>query len=339
MPKRQYHIVEGEIIGETSGGVRTDYLTDALGSVTGTVNQSTQVRNTYRWKPYGSLLASTGADPDPGVGWNGTWGYRPTGRLRASHYVVHRHYDQLSGQWTAVDPLERFSLHWYCDQNPSTLVDPLGLHTCDYPRTNECLPDIRPYDVKCGSCTLERITAQGHAVFSMTLPRRARSVLVYGELSVNYSHELAYRCNDGTIKYRYISGLFSVPATSAGAEYGSQVYGTWRQTNHIIPPTNMGILSLPWKIELFGCRDIIPESLIPATIYGGEQYIFGIKPHSRFGRSAFGVHPDGNEPGTLGCITPRRMPIDWNLPKRVRSCFLNLKDYGLMSLPLEVRYQ
>ncbi|MBV6459455.1 MAG: hypothetical protein HONBIEJF_02603 [Fimbriimonadaceae bacterium] len=122
MPKRQYHIVDGRVIGETSGGVRTDYLRDALGSVTGTVNQSAQVRNTYRWKPYGSLLASTGADPDPGVGWNGTWGYRPTGRLRASHYVFHRHYDQLSGQWTSPTiPLA--SSQYQPFRLPSTLAD------------------------------------------------------------------------------------------------------------------------------------------------------------------------------------------------------------------------
>lgn len=132
MPKRQYHIVNGKIIGETTGGVRTDYLTDALGSVTGTVNQSAQVRNTYRWKPYGSLLASTGADPDPGVGWNGTWGYRPTSRLRASHYVVHRHYDQISGQWTTPVPLwwqvRRFEKPFsYAAGTPVRLIDASGL--------------------------------------------------------------------------------------------------------------------------------------------------------------------------------------------------------------------
>ena len=39
MPVTNYHTVNGEIIGETTSGVRTDYLVDALGSVTGTVNQ------------------------------------------------------------------------------------------------------------------------------------------------------------------------------------------------------------------------------------------------------------------------------------------------------------
>ena len=40
MAVTNYHTVNGRIIGETTSGTRTDYLTDALGSVTATVNQS-----------------------------------------------------------------------------------------------------------------------------------------------------------------------------------------------------------------------------------------------------------------------------------------------------------
>ncbi len=58
--------LNGQIIGEkTTGGTRTDYLRDALGSVVGTVNQSAQVVNTYRHKPYGAQLAKTGVGADP----------------------------------------------------------------------------------------------------------------------------------------------------------------------------------------------------------------------------------------------------------------------------------
>ncbi len=39
MPVTNYYTVNGEIIGErTAGSPRVDYLTDALGSVTATVN-------------------------------------------------------------------------------------------------------------------------------------------------------------------------------------------------------------------------------------------------------------------------------------------------------------
>jgi len=46
-----YHTVNGKLIGETSGGQRTSYLTDALGSLTATADSSGSVGNTCRYKP------------------------------------------------------------------------------------------------------------------------------------------------------------------------------------------------------------------------------------------------------------------------------------------------
>jgi hypothetical protein len=34
---KNYHVIEGEVIGEGDGAARRDYLADALGSVIGTV--------------------------------------------------------------------------------------------------------------------------------------------------------------------------------------------------------------------------------------------------------------------------------------------------------------
>ncbi|MBV6459450.1 MAG: hypothetical protein HONBIEJF_02598 [Fimbriimonadaceae bacterium] len=335
MPKRQYHIVDGRVIGETSGGVRTDYLRDALGSVTGTVNQSAQVRNTYRWKPYGSELASTGPDPDPGVGWNGTWGYRPTNRLRASHYVLHRHYDQLSGQWTTTDPIERFTPYWYGNQNPATMIDPLGLHTCEDPRTKDCLPDIRPYDTYCGNCTLEHIGAQANAHFHMVLPRKMTLKIVIGVFEVHYLYTFTYHCPDGKHKIRTQSGVFSVPATSAGPR--RQTYGTWWQTNHIIPPSDaIAVHGKRWTIQTLKCRDVYKESDIPATQYGGEQYFIPIDPDLIGNRGDFGIHPDGRSQGTNGCIVPDQINLSY--PRKVRSCLQNLADYGVPTMELFVQY-
>jgi hypothetical protein len=65
MPVTNYHTVQGRILGESTSGVRTDYLTDALGSVTATVNSAQAVVNTYRYKPYGEQLAKTGSGTDP----------------------------------------------------------------------------------------------------------------------------------------------------------------------------------------------------------------------------------------------------------------------------------
>ena len=53
-------------------------MMDALGSVTGTVNSAFQVVNTYRYKPYGSLLSKTGVGDDPAFRGVEIHGYKQT---------------------------------------------------------------------------------------------------------------------------------------------------------------------------------------------------------------------------------------------------------------------
>jgi len=131
MPVTNYYSVEGEIIGEATGGVRTDYLTDALGSVTGTVNQSASVVNTYRYKPYGATLAKTGTGADPIFGWVGSQGYAGTGKAHSEVYVRARHYSSTSGRWTTKDPLGfdggDWNLYRYVGNSAVDLVDYFGL--------------------------------------------------------------------------------------------------------------------------------------------------------------------------------------------------------------------
>src|SRR2546427_10334299 len=106
MAVTNYYTVNGQIIGQKTGtGARVDYLTDALGSVIGTVNQSAAVVNTYRYKPFGGLLAKTGAGADPAFQWVGQHGYRPTGKKWSDVYIRRRHYDTNPGRWIAGDPL------------------------------------------------------------------------------------------------------------------------------------------------------------------------------------------------------------------------------------------
>ena len=129
---KNFHTVNGQIIGETTAGSpRVDYLTDALGSVTATVNQSAQVVNTYRYKPFGATLAKTGTGPDPAFGWAGTHGYRPTGNPFSSFYVMLRHYDELGGRWPTVDPTGFYggdrNLYRYVLNKPVSEMDPTGL--------------------------------------------------------------------------------------------------------------------------------------------------------------------------------------------------------------------
>ena len=59
MAVTKYLTVDGMILGEVTNGVMRNYGTDALGSVVATYIGGAQ-ENTYRYKPYGELLAKSG---------------------------------------------------------------------------------------------------------------------------------------------------------------------------------------------------------------------------------------------------------------------------------------
>ena len=128
MPVTSYYTVNGEIIGErTTGQSRLDYLTDALGSVVATVDQTLTTKSTARYKPYGADLATTGVPVL--YGYVGGPGYRKTGRPHAEAYVRQRTLSLIDGRWTTADPLwpsER--CYSYCENNPVTVLDPSGLN-------------------------------------------------------------------------------------------------------------------------------------------------------------------------------------------------------------------
>jgi RHS repeat-associated protein len=102
MKKRFYH-VEGQMVGCDEGGVRKDFLTDHLGSIIAEVDQDENVTYQARYSAYGQPTSSTGTGC--GFGWVGTHGYRETGLPHMSHYVRTRHYSQVTGNWSTVDPL------------------------------------------------------------------------------------------------------------------------------------------------------------------------------------------------------------------------------------------
>ncbi|RYG96655.1 MAG: hypothetical protein EON58_11580 [Alphaproteobacteria bacterium] len=128
MPVTNYRTLNGRMRGQTTLGSRTDYLTDALGSVTATVTASAVVENTYRHKPYGGQLSKTGTGVDPRFLWTGDTGSRTTGTSNAEQYNRARHYGSRQGNWTSVDPLwPKESAYIYVSGRPTAWTDPSGM--------------------------------------------------------------------------------------------------------------------------------------------------------------------------------------------------------------------
>jgi len=133
MPVTNYHTVNGSLRGETTSGARTNYLTDALGSVTATVNSGGAVVNTYRHKPYGGLLAKTGASPDPHFLWTGATGSRRSLLIYTEQYNRARHLNVKTAAWISTDPLWPEQPNYlYAQSDTISIVDPLGLLPSHY---------------------------------------------------------------------------------------------------------------------------------------------------------------------------------------------------------------
>jgi len=133
MAVTNYYSVDSDILGEkTTASSRIDYLTDALGSVTATLNQSAQVVNTYRYKPYGAQLAKTGTAADPAFTWVGAQGYRQTGRKYSEIYIQSGYYSVIIGMWTtqATFPLIKQTSHNIDVNNMSTQMRLSELPAC-----------------------------------------------------------------------------------------------------------------------------------------------------------------------------------------------------------------
>jgi RHS repeat-associated protein len=123
-----YYWAGDMLLGESGPNGKVDYLTDALGSVTTTVNGTGAVLNKYRYKPSGALLSKTGTAPDPKFTWVGSQGYRQTGLLLSDAYIRARHFSSLVGSWSSCDPLwPKTKAYTYVSGRPVLVTDPSGL--------------------------------------------------------------------------------------------------------------------------------------------------------------------------------------------------------------------
>ena len=132
MPVVNYTTVNGRILHEDRGGVKTLFMPDTLGNVIETRNMDTgaQTSSTTYW-PYGEVRTQTGTNPSP-FGFCGVWGYytqagQPT-------YVRARYYRPNLGRWQTVDPLWPWEdAYRYANLSPLVNTDRLGLFACSGP--------------------------------------------------------------------------------------------------------------------------------------------------------------------------------------------------------------
>jgi RHS repeat-associated protein len=121
----RYTTVDGQVLCENRGGVKTLFMPDTLGNVIETRNMDTgaQTSSTTYW-PYGEVRTQTGTNPSP-FGFCGVWGYytqagQPT-------YVRARYYRPNLGRWQTVDPLWPWeSAYGYAGCIPLQFIDFTG---------------------------------------------------------------------------------------------------------------------------------------------------------------------------------------------------------------------
>lgn len=241
MATTYYDSVEGEITGEFTGSSQTDYLRDALGSVTGTTDSSATVKNTYRYKPYGTLLAKTGSDQDPRLQWVGTVGYYITNRAHSTHYVVARHFADEEGQFTTSVPGKEWlgieQRYGYAAINPTTHIDPTGMAPGGGPPAQSagCPQEDKPneanadFAIACSKLKTDSIAANFTLPSLCNIPCKADYISFYLSMSGWPKGSKGYEAGVSFSHRRWGWGAFinfpgySIPILTPGLAAGATV--------------------------------------------------------------------------------------------------------------------
>jgi len=125
----RYTTVDGEVIAEKRGGVRSLYVPDPLGSTVALLDNTQAQTDTFEYWPYGEVRTRTGSTPTP-FQYLGMIGYYQDNANR--NYVRARHLGNDKGRWLNKDPIGFNSgdvnLYRYANCNPATYVDSSGLN-------------------------------------------------------------------------------------------------------------------------------------------------------------------------------------------------------------------
>jgi len=131
-----YATVNGVLVEENRGGDVTTYVSDTLGSVVKTVDETGVVTSESSYWPYGEVRTSSGNNPSP-WGFVGTLGYFADASARL--YVRARMYGSGVCRWLTVDPI-------WPSQDPYTYVAGRPLEYTD--RTGLVCPQALIDDLK-----------------------------------------------------------------------------------------------------------------------------------------------------------------------------------------------
>jgi RHS repeat-associated protein len=122
----------GDVIHQFGADPTRFYLYDALGSTIGLMDDDQNLTDSYLYKAYGEVLASSGSTVNP-YQWVGRFGYqydKITNDI-LQQYVRQRHYLPYTAAWLSQDRLPavpfKTNLYNYLSSRPTSRIDPSGL--------------------------------------------------------------------------------------------------------------------------------------------------------------------------------------------------------------------
>jgi len=128
MGTARYTVIDGEVMAEKRGGVRSLYVPDPLGSTVALLDNTQAQTDTFSYWPYGENNVRTGTTPTP-FQFVGTAGYYRDSNSRT--YVRARTLDTQKGRWMTEDPIGfqggDWNIYRYVKNSPVDENDSYGL--------------------------------------------------------------------------------------------------------------------------------------------------------------------------------------------------------------------
>ncbi len=133
------------------------------------------------------------------------------------------------------------------------------------------------------------------------------------------------------ILYLFQNGEQINEIVAVSSRRNKQFWGSWNSSGGLIPPGDWTVKTEPLKnLSTPGVKT--GDSNSPSWFY--EIAPFTREMSNGVIRGDFGVHFDGNAPGSLGCVCPRSL-LGW---QRVREFMAAANAVGLAVVPIKIRY-